>query len=74
MGLLAHGLALARLGVNSAVVSLLQASFGFWRIMLFVYWMILSAFSIAVLLAVYTYQFADVPRIWYNWTHWPQET
>lgn len=49
----------------------LQMSFTLWRFMLFMYWMILTGFSIVIMLLIYTYQFADVPVWWKNLTHWP---
>uniref|UniRef100_A0A915JZE0 Piezo domain-containing protein n=1 Tax=Romanomermis culicivorax TaxID=13658 RepID=A0A915JZE0_ROMCU len=53
------------------LITVLQISFRFWRFMLYAYLSILIAFSIAVLLLVYTYQFDKVPDFWEKLTHWP---
>ncbi|KRY90605.1 Piezo-type mechanosensitive ion channel component 1 [Trichinella pseudospiralis] len=55
-------------------ISFVTMSFQFWKKMLFSYWVLLTAYSVFVLMIVYTFQFHNVPEIWYRWTNWPNET
>ncbi|KAL1241747.1 Piezo-type mechanosensitive ion channel component [Trichinella spiralis] len=55
-------------------ISFVTMSFQYWKKMLFSYWVLLTAYSVFVLMIVYTFQFHNVPEIWYRWTNWPNET
>ncbi|KFD49361.1 hypothetical protein M513_09724 [Trichuris suis] len=57
-----------------SLISVMLINFSAWKNMLFLYWLILSAYSICVLLFVYTFQFHGVPELWKTWTSWSNET
>uniref|UniRef100_A0A5S6R6C3 Piezo-type mechanosensitive ion channel component n=1 Tax=Trichuris muris TaxID=70415 RepID=A0A5S6R6C3_TRIMR len=57
-----------------SLISVMLISFSAWKNMLFLYWLILAAYSICVLLFIYTFQFHGVPELWKSWTSWSNET
>ncbi|CDW56772.1 fama protein variant [Trichuris trichiura] len=57
-----------------SLISVMLINFSAWKNMLFLYWLILAAYSICVLLFVYTFQFHGIPELWKSWTSWSNET
>nr|XP_033798454.1 piezo-type mechanosensitive ion channel component 1 isoform X2 [Geotrypetes seraphini] len=49
-------------------LNLFQVYYTLWRKLLKVFWWLVVAYTMLVLIAVYTFQFEDFPIYWRNWT------
>ncbi|KAK9392634.1 piezo-type mechanosensitive ion channel component 1 [Crotalus adamanteus] len=54
-------------------LTLFQVYYGLWRKLLKAFWWFVVAYTMLVLIAVYTYQFEDFPVYWRNFTHLTDE-
>ena len=52
---------------------LLQVYYTLWRKLLRVFWWLVVAYTMLVLIAVYTFQFQDFPTYWRNLTGFTDE-
>ncbi|XP_029464485.1 piezo-type mechanosensitive ion channel component 1 isoform X2 [Rhinatrema bivittatum] len=50
-------------------LTLFQVYYTLWRKLLKVFWWLVVAYTMLVLIAVYTFQFEDFPMYWRNFTH-----
>lgn len=51
----------------------LQVYYSLWRKLLRVFWWLVVAYTMLVLIAVYTFQFQDFPTYWRNLTGFTDE-
>jgi hypothetical protein len=51
----------------------LQVYYSLWRKLLQVFWWLVVAYTMLVLIAVYTFQFQDFPTYWRNLTGFTNE-
>lgn len=51
----------------------LQVYYSLWRKLLKVFWWLVVAYTMLVLIAVYTFQFQDFPMYWRNMTGFTDE-
>uniref|UniRef100_A0A8C5S4K7 Piezo type mechanosensitive ion channel component 1 (Er blood group) n=1 Tax=Laticauda laticaudata TaxID=8630 RepID=A0A8C5S4K7_LATLA len=54
-------------------LTLFQVYYDLWRKLLKVFWWFVVAYTMLVLIAVYTFQFEDFPMYWRNFTHLTDE-
>ncbi|XP_071337705.1 piezo-type mechanosensitive ion channel component 1 isoform X3 [Trachinotus anak] len=52
---------------------LYQVYYSLWRRLLKLFWWLVVAYTMLVLIAIYTYQFEDFPRYWRNFTGFTEE-
>ncbi|CAB1450237.1 unnamed protein product, partial [Pleuronectes platessa] len=54
-------------------LSLYQVYYSLWRRLLKLFWWLVVAYTMLVLISIYTYQFEDFPRYWRNFTGFTEE-
>lgn len=64
---------LASLQGTSLTSLFLQVYYSLWRKLLKVFWWLVVAYTMLVLIAVYTFQFQDFPMYWRNLTGFTDE-
>lgn len=53
---------------NHSLVPILQVYYSLWRHLLKLFWWLVVAYTMLVLISIYTYQFEDFPEYWKNLT------
>ena len=51
----------------------LQVYYSLWRRLLKIFWWLVVAYTMLVLISIYTYQFEDFPGYWRNFTGFTEE-
>lgn len=58
---------------NDQLLHILQVYYSLWRHLLKLFWWLVVAYTMLVLISIYTYQFEDFPGYWRNLTGFTDE-
>lgn len=58
---------------NESLVNISQVYYSLWRRLLKLFWWLVVAYTMLVLISIYTYQFEDFPGYWRNFTGFTEE-
>lgn len=66
-------LSVPKISCNDSVVHACQMYYSLWRRLLKLFWWLVVAYTMLVLISIYTYQFEDFPGYWRNFTGFTEE-